>query len=222
MKSDGNSAEGRFGGHLKARMVSGLLVLAPLIITLFVLKIFFTALTAFIFPVIRDIPVLEDMPAWVLFSVSILVSLVLIYLIGMFTTHFIGRRFIHFGETLMMKLPIVKSVYSASKQVIDTFSSSTKAAFTATVLVAFPHPGAQAIGFVTGTMLDPDGRVLYRIFVATTPNPTSGFLILLPEEDVTFTDISVEDGIKMIVSGGMLAPKSYLRKNVPGRPVQTE
>lgn len=216
-----NGAGTGFGRHMKARMVSGLLVLAPLIITLFVLKIFFTALTAFIFPVVKDIPVFEDMPAWVLFSISTVVSLFLIYLIGTFTAHFVGRRFIHFGETLMMKLPIVKSVYSASKQVIDTFSSSTKAAFTATVLVSFPHPGARALGFITGTMLDPDGRILYRIFVATTPNPTSGFLILLPEEDVIFTDISVEDGIKMIVSGGMLAPKSYLRKNAPGRPEQT-
>jgi uncharacterized membrane protein len=133
----------------------------------------------------------------------------------MFTTHFLGRRFIKMGENLMLKLPIVKSVYSASKQVMDTFSNSTKAAFTATVLVSFPHPGARALGFVTGTILDPDGRKLYRIFVATTPNPTSGFLILLPEEDVTFTDISVEDGIKMIVSGGMLAPKQYEKRSGP-------
>ena len=96
---------------------------------------------------------------------------------------------------------------------MDTFSNSTKAVFTATVLVAFPHPGSRAIGFVTGTMLDPEGRTLYRIFVATTPNPTSGFLLLLPKEDVTFTDISVEEGIKMIVSGGMLAPKSYARRD---------
>jgi len=133
----------------------------------------------------------------------------------MFTTHFLGRRLIHLGEKVMLKLPIVRSVYSASKQVMDTFSNSTKAAFTATVLVSFPHPGARALGFVTGTILDPDGRKLYRIFVATTPNPTSGFLILLPEEEVTFTDISVEDGIKMIVSGGMLAPKQYQKRSGP-------
>ena len=115
-----------------------------------------------------------------------------------------------------MKLPIVKSVYSASKQVMDTFSNSTKAAFTATVLVPFPHAGARAIGFITGTILDSEGKMLYRIFVATTPNPTSGFLIFLPEEEVTFTDISVEDGIKMIVSGGMLAPRSFAKR--PGPP----
>lgn len=214
-KISGNSASAKFGGHLKARMISGLLILGPLIITLFILKIIFAALTAFILPLIENFPGFRELPEGVLLFISTVAALLLIYLVGMFTTHFIGRRLIHLGETVMLKLPIVKSVYSASKQVMDTLSSSTKAAFSATVLVAFPHPGAQAIGFVTGTMLDPEGRVLYRIFVATTPNPTSGFLILLPAEDVTFTNISVEDGIKMIVSGGMLAPKSYSARNRP-------
>lgn len=206
-------AEVKRGGHLKARMISGMLVLGPLVITLFILKLIFAALTAFVLPFLR--PWLEDLPEFMLVAIATIAALLLIYLVGMFTTHFLGRQLIQMGERLMMKLPIVKSVYSASKQVMDTFSNSTKAAFTATVLVSFPHPGALAVGFVTGTILDPSGRKLYRIFVATTPNPTSGFLIMLPEEDVTFTDISVEDGIKMIVSGGMLAPKSYAVKSGP-------
>jgi len=213
MKENGKKADVKTGGHLKTRMISGMLVLGPLVITLFILKLIFAALTAFVLPVLR--PWLDWLPEFVLVFIAIVAALLMIYLVGMFTTHFLGRRFIKMGENLMLKLPIVKSVYSASKQVMDTFSNSTKAAFTATVLVSFPHPGARALGFVTGTILDPDGRKLYRIFVATTPNPTSGFLILLPEEDVTFTDISVEDGIKMIVSGGMLAPKQYEKRSGP-------
>lgn len=205
----------RAGGHFKSRMVSGLLVLGPLTITLFILKLIFSALTAFILPVLR--PWLEELPEYAVVAIAAVAALLLIYLVGMFTAHLVGRRAIQLGERLMMKLPIVKTVYSASKQVMDTFSSSTKAAFTATVLVPFPHAGALAIGFVTGTMLDSAGKVLYRIFVATTPNPTSGFLIFLPEEEITFTDISVEDGIKMIVSGGMLAPKRYARRNAPAQ-----
>jgi uncharacterized membrane protein len=213
MKENGKKADIKIGGHLKTRMISGMLVLGPLVITLFILKIIYAALTAFVLPVLR--PWLSELPESAVVIIATVASLLLIYLVGMFTTHFLGRRFIKMGENLMLKLPIVKSVYSASKQVMDTFSNSTKAAFTATVLVSFPHPGALAVGFVTGTILDPDGRKLYRIFVATTPNPTSGFLILLPEEDVTFTDISVEDGIKMIVSGGMLAPKQYAKRSGP-------
>ncbi len=205
--------DGKADGHLKARMISGLLILGPLVITLFILKFIFAALTAFVLPLLR--PWLDELPEFVLVAVATVAALLVIYLVGMFTTHFLGRRLIKMGEDVMLKLPIVKSVYSASRQVMDTFSASTKAAFTATVLVSFPHPGARALGFVTGTILDPEGRMLYRIFVATTPNPTSGFLILLPEEEVTFTDISVEDGIKMIVSGGMLAPKQYAKRSGP-------
>ncbi|MCU0857064.1 MAG: DUF502 domain-containing protein [Pontiellaceae bacterium] len=210
-KKEGEKSAGRF----KRRMISGVLVLCPLVITLFILKIIFSALTAFVLPVLEGLPVLRELPDVVLLILSTFVALLMIYLVGMFTTHLIGLRLIQMGERLMMKLPIVRSVYSASKQVMDTFSNSTKAAFSATVLVSFPHPGARAIGFVTGTILDPDGRTLYRIFVATTPNPTSGFLLLLPKEEVAFTDISVEDGIKMIVSGGMLAPENYAVQNPP-------
>ncbi len=105
-----------------------------------------------------------------------------------------------------MKLPIAKTVYAASKQVIDTFSNSTKAAFKSVVLIPFPFPGSLAVGFVTGTIPDSKGKILYRVFVPMAPNPTSGFLILLPEEALQFTEISVEDGIKMVVSGGILAP----------------
>jgi uncharacterized membrane protein len=209
-------ADGKAGGHLKARMISGVLVLGPLVITLFILKLIFAALTAFVLPVLR--PWLDELPETAMVIIATSASLLLIYLVGMFTTHFLGRRLIQMGESVMLKLPIVKSVYSASRQVMDTFSNSTKAAFTATVLVSFPHPGARALGFVTGTILDSEGRVLYRIFVATTPNPTSGFLLLLPDEEVTFTDISVEEGIKMIVSGGMLAPKQYARRSAPVQP----
>lgn len=215
MENSEKKAKAKIGKHLRTRLVSGLLVLGPLVITLFILKLLFAALTAFVLPVIENLPVLKDLPGGVLVFIATVAALLLIYLVGVFTTHFMGRRAIKMGESVMLKLPIVKSVYSASKQVMDTFSNSTKAAFSATVLVEFPHAGALAVGFVTGTILNPEGRTLYRIFVATTPNPTSGFLILLPKEDVTFTDISVEDGIKMIVSGGMLAPKSYAKMAGP-------
>ena len=213
MKPVEKTPEVKFGVHLKSRMISGMLVLGPLVITLFILKLIFAALTAFVLPVLR--PWLVDLPESVVVIIATVAALLLIYLVGMFTTHFLGRRLIKAGEDIMMKLPIVKSVYSASRQVMDTISSSTKASFTATVLVEFPHPGALAVGFITGTILNPEGKTLYRVFVATTPNPTSGFLILLPEEGVTFTDISVEDGIKMIVSGGMLAPKQYVKRDAP-------
>ena len=187
--------------------MSGVLVLIPLAITLFILNVLFSSLTAFARPILR--PWTGELPESVLTVIALFVTVALIYIVGGITTHIIGRRLIQWGEAILLKLPIVKSIYASSKQVVDTFSSSTTSAFQAVALVEFPRRGAYVLGFVTGKTLNPEGKTLYRVFVATTPNPTSGFLILFPREDIQFTDISVEDGVKMIVSGGMLAPKDY-------------
>lgn len=196
-----------FAKHLRTRFISGVVVLVPLAITLFVLNLIFDALTSFALSVFR--PWLREMPHMASVAISLLAILMVVYLVGLITTHFVGRRLIHWGEVVILKLPIAKTVYAASKQVIDTFSNSTKAAFKSVVMVPFPFPGSLVVGFVTGTILDSEDKILYRVFVPMAPNPTSGFLVVLPEEMLQFTDISVEDGIKMIVSGGIIAPKRY-------------
>lgn len=205
----------RFLKHLRTRFVSGVLMLVPLAVTIFVLKLVLKGLTAFALPVMR--PLLVELPEYLLVLLALAASVTLIYLVGLVTTHIIGRRLIQMGETLLLRLPVVKSVYSASKQVVDTFASSQKAAFKAVVLVSFPHAGSLAVGFITGTIYNQDDKLLYRVFVPTTPNPTSGFLLFLPGAEVRFTDISIEDGIKMIVSGGMLAPPRYVEVSPQGR-----
>ena len=197
----------RIGKHVRNRLMSGVLVLIPLAITLFILNLLFSSLTAFVRPVLR--PWVGELPEYVLMLIAWFATVAGIYLVGLITTHIVGRRLIHYGEKVLLRLPIVKTIYSASKQVVDTVSSPSKASFQAVVLIEFPRRGCLALGFITGTILNPEGKSLYRVFVATTPNPTSGFLIMFPEEEVQFTDISVEEGIKMIVSGGMLAPKQY-------------
>jgi len=197
----------QIGKHLRTRLVSGVIVLIPLAVTLFVLNLLFSSLAAFVRPLLH--PWLGELPEYGLTLIALGVTATLIYVVGLVTTHIIGRKLISWGETLLLKLPIIKSVYAASKQVVDTFSSSSKATFKAVVFVEFPRRDSLAVGFITGTILNPEGRMLYRVFVATTPNPTSGFLVMLPEEEIQFTDISVEDGVKMIVSGGMLAPEAY-------------
>lgn len=210
LESENRSA---FAKHLRTRFISGVIVLVPLAITLFVLSLIFDALTSFVLPVLR--PWLHEMPHTASVAVSLVATLMLIYLVGLITAHIVGRRLIQWGEAVILKLPIAKTVYAASKQVIDTFSNSTKAAFKAVVLVPFPNAGSLTVGFVTGTILDPEGKTLCRVFVPTTPNPTSGFLFLVPEKALQFTDISVEDGIKMIVSGGILAPNRYATVTPP-------
>ncbi len=193
--------------QIRARLISGLLVLIPLAITVIALKLILRGLTFFIRPLLQ--PLLGHVPEYILIFIALVITLALIYLVGLITTNILGRRLIHFGEAILLKLPIVKSIYSASKQVVETFSTSSEAAFQSVVFVDFPYPGVLAIGFITGNTTDNDDHVLCRVFVPNTPNPTSGFLLILPEESVRFTDISIEDGLKMIVSGGVLAPQSF-------------
>lgn len=210
MKSSEHAGEAHkfiLSRHFRSRFVSGLFVLIPLAVTIFVLKLVFSTLEAAAMPFVR--PLLKSAPQFVLVFIAVVFMVVFIYLIGLIASHIVGQRFIRWGETILLKLPLIKSVYTTSKQVVDIFSTNQAAAFKAVVMVTFPHPESLAMGFVTGTMLDPNGHLRYRIFVPTTPNPTSGFLVILSEQQITFTDIPVEEGIRMIVSGGMLAPVQY-------------
>jgi uncharacterized membrane protein len=210
MKSSEHTGEAHkflLGRHVRSRFVSGLFVLIPLAVTIFVLKLVFSALEAAAMPFVR--PLLKTAPQSVLVLIAVAFMAVFIYLTGLIASHIIGQKVIRWGETVLLRLPLVKSVYTTSKQVVEICSTNLAAAFKAVVMVTFPHPYSLAMGFVTGTMLDPNGYLRYRIFVPTTPNPTSGFLVVLAEDQVTFTDISVEEGIRMIVSGGMLAPTQY-------------
>jgi uncharacterized membrane protein len=192
--------------------MSGMLVLVPVAITFFILNFILSFVTAFARPVLR--PWIKELPDYVVTLIALVTTALIVYAVGQVTTHLVGRRLIHLGEKLLLRLPLVKSIYASSKQVVNTFSASNKTAIQAVVLIEYPRRGSLALGFVTGSILNPQGRRLYRVFVATTPNPTSGFLLLLPEEEVQFTDISVEDGVKMLVSGGMLSPARYqLREN---------
>lgn len=193
--------------HLRTRMVSGLLVLIPLAVTLFVLKLFFSALASFARPVVRS--AVNELPEYVLTVIAFLVTVLLVYLVGLVANYFIGIRLIHWGEALLLKLPIVKSVYSASKHAVDTFSSPAGTAFKCVALVDFPCKGSLAVGFITGSIRSPEGQTLYSVFVSTAPNPTAGFVLFLPEDRVYLTDWSIEDGVKMIMSVGILSPPVY-------------
>ena len=107
----------------------------------------------------------------------------------------------------MLRVPFVKVIYSASKQVADAFQNRKARAFRAVVLVEFPGPGMRAIAFVTGDVTDSAGRACHTVFVPTTPNPTTGFLQVIPTDRVEATPYTVEDGIKMVMSLGVLVPK---------------
>ena len=142
-------------------------------------------------------------------------AVVLVSVIGVLARYYIGKKIIDWTDRLIMQVPLLNKFYGAIKQVNEAFSGS-KNSFQTVVMVEFPGPGNYSIGFITnedqGEIQRQAGKRLVSIFVPTTPNPTSGFLILVPVENVTKLDMSVADGIKYIVSLGSISPEHLSRQ----------
>jgi uncharacterized membrane protein len=193
--------------RLKTRMASGLVVLIPLVITIAVVRFLFNFTSGILLPFID--PALASWPGWARAALSLAILLVTIYLLGEIAAHVVGRRVLAMGEALVLKVPIVKPIYSAAKQVVGTFQGKSSEAFKSVVFVEFPHPGMRSIGFVTSRVEREDGSLWSLVFVPTTPNPTTGFLQLVPPEHVTPAGISIEDGVKLVMSLGALTPDHW-------------
>ena len=177
----------------------------PIGITLVVLRFLFGITAELLVPVSRKI--FGELPGSLLLLISFAIFLAMIYGVGIVTTHVIGRRLIGFGERVIMRLPLLRTIYGASKQVVETFVKSDNTGFKSVVLLEFPRRGLKSLGFVTGTIVDVSGKTYYKVFIPTTPNPTSGFFQLVPIEEAQQTNLEVEEAIKMIVSGGILSPQ---------------
>lgn len=146
---------------------------------------------------------------WYWSLVALALAVVLISVAGVLARYYIGKKIIDWTDRILMRVPFLNKIYAAIKQVNDAFSGN-KHSFKTVVSVEFPGPGNVSVGFITneqpGEIRQKDGRNLISVFVPTTPNPTSGFLILVPEDKVTKLNMSVAEGIKYIVSLGSLAP----------------
>jgi uncharacterized membrane protein len=137
-------------------------------------------------------------------------TLVVVFVTGVLTTNFIGQRLIRWWEALLHRIPVVRSVYQSVKQISDTLFSPSGQAFRQAVLVQYPRAGSWTLGFLTGT---PGGEIaahlghdMVSLYVPTTPNPTSGFFLMVPKADVIELDMSVEDALKYLISMGVVAP----------------
>lgn len=148
---------------------------------------------------------------WYWSLVALGLAVVLIGLVGLLARNYFGNRMIKWVDSNMLRVPLLNKVYSATKQINDAFSSSNKNAFRTVVLVEFPRPGVYALGFITSEQHAEVqvklGEKVVCVFVPTTPNPTGGFLLLVPEEKLTKLDMSVPDGIKYIISLGSILPE---------------
>jgi uncharacterized membrane protein len=189
----------------KTRMASGLVILIPLVITAAVIRFIFQFTSGILLPFID--PALADWPVLARAALSLAILILVVYLLGALATNIVGRRVLSLGERVVLKLPFVKVVYSVSKQIVAAFQGQGSKAFKSVVFVEFPQPGMRAIGFVTSDVTRSDGSEWSTVFVPTTPNPTTGFLQLVPRASLEQTGYTVEEGVKIVMSLGVLTPE---------------
>ena len=187
---------------VRNRLVGGTLVVVPLVATILLLKFVFVTLDGFLGPI------LARFIGFRVPGLGLLVMFVGLYILGAFTANVLGKRIFGFGERILTTVPLVRGIYSSSKLLMESMVSNRDSQFGRVILVEYPRRGLYTLAFVTNENMRqlPDGDRLAAIFVPTTPNPTSGFMLLVPESDLTATPFSVEEGVKLVVSGGLIAP----------------
>lgn len=191
--------------HMRHRLISGIVVLIPAVISFMVLKLVYNLTVGIVSSAVR--PMFKDMPTSGVVTISILALVLFLYIVGIFAANMIGRQVIQFFERLVARVPLVDSIYSTAKQIVEMFRSQPGVSRRTVVIVPFPHPETRAMGFKTGEVVLEDGRRMATVFIATTPNPTTGFLQIFPLEDVQELDVSADEAVQFIMSGGILQPK---------------
>ncbi len=148
---------------------------------------------------------------WYWSLVALLVAILFISLLGRFARHYVGKKLIQLVDIIMLRVPLLNKIYGTIKQVNEAFSSNKRSSFKQVVLVEFPRPGQYSVGFVTGEQNQEvqakTKEHVVSVFIPTTPNPTTGFLILVPHQALTLLEMSVAEGIKFIISLGSVAPE---------------
>jgi uncharacterized membrane protein len=195
---------------IRRTFLAGLLILLPLFITYVLIAFLFNIFTGVGAPVVTALLRFfgtDDLAYPKVLIVNLLLSLAVIFLLGLIGTNILGRQLLTAFEGLLLRLPLVKTIYSSAKQVVETFQGPGRS-FQRVVLLQYPRRGLWSIGLVATERADnlnlvPGNKVL-AVFVPTTPNPTSGYLVIASPEDVVDLDFSIEDAFKFIISGGIV------------------
>ena len=193
----------RFRRHILAKMLSGLLILIPFFIALFILRIAFRMISSVISPILH-LGIYSGIPETVITLLSVVILLIILYLVGVLAKNSVGKKIVVLTEAMFLKIPVLKVVFSASKTAISALSLNREASFRFVVLIEFPREGYWSLGFVTGVTSDKDGEDYFKVFIPHTPLPTTGFFIIVKQKDVITTDISVEEALQSILTGGVL------------------
>ena len=192
--------------HLRAKLGTGLLLVIPIGITIFILRFLFGVADGVFAPLIRRTVTFFFGERAYIPGFGMIAGLLVVYAAGVLATNVLGRRLVDFWDSLLSRIPLVKSIYLSSKQITQVFSAGGRDAFRRAVYVEFPKEGSYSIAFVTNSVRTESGKKYYSVFIPTSPNPTSGYVLFLEEHRVYDTSFGVEEAMKIIMSGGMVAP----------------
>jgi uncharacterized membrane protein len=217
---------------VRRTLLTGLLILLPLFVTYVLIGFLFNLFTDVSAPLMRGLFHLFDLDRYtwdpLVPFMNLLLSFAVIFLLGLFGTNILGRRILQAVDALILRLPLVKSVYGAVKQVVDTFQGPRRS-FERVVLIEYPRKGTWTMGLVAAERLDTmnlaPSATLLTVYIPTTPNPTSGYLVMVPPEDIVDVEYSTEEAFKFIVSFGIvgkdLQPRQGAFASAPASAVPT-
>jgi uncharacterized membrane protein len=189
--------------HVQTMFGAGLLVTLPIGVTVLILKFIFDLLD----PILQ--PLLKFLPGPQIPGLGIVTLLILVYLLGLVTTHVVGRRLINVTHQVMERIPVVKSIYGTTRTGVEILTGSKDHPYRGVVFLDFPRPGLKSIGLITAKLGVLNGEEMVAVYIPTTPVPSSGFLVIVPSRDVVVTEMSVDDAMKMVISGGILAGEIF-------------
>ncbi len=205
-----NTQERGLSARLRGYLLAGILVTAPISITVYLTYIFLTFVDRNVATLLPKEWYDALYGATTFPGIGLIISLIGFIAIGWFATNFLGRLIIRISEYIVDRMPVIRTLYSAIKQIFETIMASQSTAFREVVMMEYPRKGVWSIGFVTGTS---EGEVqshtrkeTVNVFVPTTPNPTSGYLLFVPKTELKYLDMSVEEGVKLVVSAGIISP----------------
>lgn len=204
-------------GPIKRYFLSGVLVVVPIILTYLVLRLLFNAVDSILQPLIfqligRNIP-----------GLGIIATILLIFTVGIITRNLIGSQLVEIWDGIMEKMPVIRPIYSASKQLLEAMTSTGAGSFKEVVLIEHPRKGLYALGFVaqrTRLGIVPPTREMVTVFIPSTPTPMSGTVVIAPVDEVIWLEMTVEAGLSYVVSGGVALPRDLVVR--PAKPATTE
>lgn len=201
------SVLGTFVDVIKRHFISGVLVVVPLILTYWVLSFLFTAIDGILQPPIHSLI------GFYVPGLGIGTTILLIMLAGFFTRNIVGARIYSIGDKLLTKVPLIRPIYLSAKQVLTALTNGNNDTFKEVCLIEYPRQGVWVLGFVSGYSMGDFGsetKRYARVFIGSTPTPVTGWTVLLPEDELFRVNMTVEDGIKFLVSGGVVAPEMFV------------